>query len=193
MTSSVRAALLAAVLATAACGDPDPEPRDARFAEWPATAESTKATGVQIWRLEKVGDGAIELALGGRSYQGQVDPEARFMTFGRAAERALGVPALRTWRRTLVPAAVAPVATLGVLRVGRTLVTLAGLGFLGLGVPPPAAEWGGMIAAGRTYVRVAPWIVFAPGVAVVLATFAATTLASGFARAADPTLREGDT
>lgn len=41
------------------------------------------------------GDGAIELALGGRSYQGQVDPEARFMTFGRAAERALGV-AVRT-------------------------------------------------------------------------------------------------
>lgn len=109
------------------------------------------------------------------------------------AERALGVPALRTWRRTLVPAAVAPVTTLGVLRVGRTLVTLAGLGFLGLGVPPPAAEWGGMIAAGRTCVRVAPWIVLAPGVAVVLATFAATTLASGFARAADPTLREGDT
>lgn len=109
------------------------------------------------------------------------------------AERALGVPASRTWRRTLLPATVAPLTTLGVLRLGRTLGTLASLGFLGLGVPPPAAEWGSMIAAGRTYLRVAPWIVLAPGVAVVAATLAATTLAAAFARAADPTAREGDT
>lgn len=82
MTSSVRAALLAAVLATAACGDPDPEPRDARFAEWPATAESTKATGVQIWRLEKVGDGAIELLGLRRTSEGS---EVRFRAQLRAA------------------------------------------------------------------------------------------------------------
>ncbi|MBS2018422.1 MAG: hypothetical protein JST00_36490 [Deltaproteobacteria bacterium] len=65
MTSSARVvrvfgvALLATALASA-CAAPEPTEK-ARFAEWPATAESAEATGVQTWRIETLGDGAIEL------------------------------------------------------------------------------------------------------------------------------------
>ncbi len=107
------------------------------------------------------------------------------------ADRALGIPFARTWRRTLLPAATVPVLSTAVLRLGRTLLTLAGLGFLGLGVPPPAPEWGSSIAGGRTYVRVAPWIVVAPGLCVIAVTLAATLLANGLSRRVDPRLRGG--
>ncbi|MCC7136876.1 MAG: ABC transporter permease subunit [Planctomycetes bacterium] len=102
------------------------------------------------------------------------------------ADRALGIPRWRTWWHGLLPAAVAPVAATAVARIGRTLLALAGLGFLGLGVPPPTAEWGAMVAAGRTFLRVAPWVVLAPGLGVVVATLAASTVAAGLARRLGP-------
>ena len=82
MTSSVRAAILAGVLA-AACTDR--APTEARFAEWPATDGSVEATGVQTWRVETLGDGAIELLGLRRAPEGS---EVRF----RARLRAVGGP-----------------------------------------------------------------------------------------------------
>ena len=52
----------------------------------------------------------------------------------------------------------------------------AGLSFLGLGVQPPAASWGNMIAAGRDVVVNAPWVSLVPGLAVVIVTMCATII-----------------
>jgi len=88
MTTAVRAALVAGVLATVACAEPEPEAKGARFAEWPATAESTKATGVQTWRVEIVGDGAIEILGLRRTPEGsQVRFRAQLRRVGREKSR----------------------------------------------------------------------------------------------------------
>ncbi len=60
------------------------------------------------------------------------------------------------------------------LGVGNAILLEAGLSFLGLGVQPPAASWGNMIASGRDTLINAPWIAAAPGVALVLVVMACT-------------------
>lgn len=54
------------------------------------------------------------------------------------------------------------------LEIGTTMLSIAGLSFLGLGVAPPAAEWGSMVSEGRAFLQLAPWTVFAPAIAILL-------------------------
>jgi len=78
-------------------------------------------------------------------------------------------------RRHILPNALAPVFILGTLGLGQAVVWASSLSFLGLGAPPPAAEWGSMLSAGRTYLGTAWWMTFFPGLFIVL-TAASTTL-----------------
>ncbi len=55
------------------------------------------------------------------------------------------------------------------LEIGTTMLSIAGLSFLGLGVAPPAAEWGSMVSEGRAYLQLAPWTVFAPAASILVA------------------------
>lgn len=55
-----------------------------------------------------------------------------------------------------------------VLDIGTMMMELAGLSFLGLGVQPPAAEWGSMINDGRSMLQISPWMVLAPGMAIFI-------------------------
>ena len=55
-----------------------------------------------------------------------------------------------------------------VLDIGTMMMELAGLSFLGLGVQPPAAEWGSMINDGRSMLQISPWMVLAPGAAIFI-------------------------
>ncbi|SFM61094.1 peptide/nickel transport system permease protein [Pseudonocardia ammonioxydans] len=61
-----------------------------------------------------------------------------------------------------------PLAAHACVRFASTLLTVSGLSFLGLGVQPPTAEWGAMVAEGREYLFTAPHVVLVPSVAVVL-------------------------
>ncbi len=54
------------------------------------------------------------------------------------------------------------------LEIGTTMLSIAGLSFLGLGVAPPAAEWGSMVSEGRAYLQLAPWTVFAPAASILI-------------------------
>lgn len=65
------------------------------------------------------------------------------------------------------------------LGVGQAIVWASSLSFLGLGVPPPAAEWGAMLNAGRTYIQTAWWMTFFPGLAIVLSAASTTLLGRG--------------
>lgn len=93
------------------------------------------------------------------------------------AAAALGAGRLRVLVRHAVPNALAPVLALATLGVGNAITLEAGLSFLGLGVQPPAASWGSMIASGRDTVVNAPWVGLAPGVALVLVVVGSTLLA----------------
>jgi len=93
------------------------------------------------------------------------------------AATALGGSRIRVLARHALPNAMAPVVALATLGVGNAITLEAGLSFLGLGVQPPAASWGTMIASGRDTVVNAPWVGLAPGIALVLVVVGCTLVA----------------
>ena len=84
--------------------------------------------------------------------------------------------------RHVLPNALAPVAVLATLGVGQAVVWASSLSYLGLGSPPPAPEWGAMLAAGRTYLGPAWWMTVFPGLAVVATAAASTVLGRALTR-----------
>jgi peptide/nickel transport system permease protein len=93
-----------------------------------------------------------------------------------SAAIALGTPQWRILLRHLLPLSLAPVIVEATFGVASVIIAEAGLSFLGLGVQPPAASWGGMIRDGAGYMLVAPHLVLAPGVAISLVVLAVNLL-----------------
>jgi len=72
------------------------------------------------------------------------------------------------------------------IQLGLAILTEAGLSFLGLGMPPPAATWGRMLADAQTYLGVAPWLAIMPGLAIAFAVFGLNLLGDGLRDLLDP-------
>lgn len=89
---------------------------------------------------------------------------------------ALGAAKRRVLTRHIVPNALTPALVAAALGFGNAIMLEAGLSFLGIGVQPPAASWGSMIASGRDTLVNAPWVAIAPGAALVLVVVASTLL-----------------
>jgi peptide/nickel transport system permease protein len=84
------------------------------------------------------------------------------------AARAIGATELRILVRELLPNVILPLLAFFLLAVAVTIVVEAALSFLGLGVPPPAPSWGGMIGEGRESLEIAPRIAFLPAATMFL-------------------------
>ncbi|WP_329231308.1 ABC transporter permease subunit [Streptomyces sp. NBC_01460] len=96
-----------------------------------------------------------------------------------AVARALGAGPWHRLRRHVLPGVVPPVVRHAVLRVPAIALALASLGFLGLGTPAPAPEWGRMLSENMPYAERAPWAVLAPAAALaVLGALAVLTSAA---------------
>lgn len=93
-----------------------------------------------------------------------------------AAAVALGTRPLRIVARHLVPLVSASLIVEATFGIAGVVVAEASLSFLGLGVQPPAASWGSMIRDGTRYMLVAPHIVIAPGMAIVLVVLSVNLL-----------------
>lgn len=78
--------------------------------------------------------------------------------------------------RHILPNVAVPLFVLATLGLGQAIVWASSLSYLGLGAVPPAAEWGAMLAAGRTYLGNAWWLTFSPGLFIVLSAAATTVL-----------------
>ncbi len=102
------------------------------------------------------------------------------------AARSVGVPDVRLMFVHLLPNALAPILVLATIRLGTAILTAASLGFLGLGVRPPASEWGTMLSEGRTYMQLAPHIAIFPGLAILVTVVALNLLGDGLRDALDP-------
>ncbi len=88
------------------------------------------------------------------------------------AARAMGARTQWIIRRHIWPGVLPIVAAQFSISVSFAIFTSASLSFLGLGIPPPAADWGGMVRAGFDYLAINPWISLAPGAAVSLTVMA---------------------
>ena len=84
------------------------------------------------------------------------------------ASTVMGNSRLFTLCRHILPNTLASVIVLATSLFGWALLAESALSFLGLGVPPPASSWGGMLADSRNYFENAPWLAFAPGLTLSL-------------------------
>jgi peptide/nickel transport system permease protein len=91
--------------------------------------------------------------------------------------------------RELLPNAWAPIIVEAALRVTFAILLAAALSFLGLGVQPPAADWGLMIAEARPFIHEAPWIALAPGFALCVTVVAINLVGDGLREMLDPRMR----
>lgn len=94
----------------------------------------------------------------------------------------LGRSATVVFTNTLLPGVVRTLFVLATLGIGQSVVWASSLSYLGLGVPPPAAEWGALLNAGRVYLDVAWWLSFFPGLAIVATAASATILGRSWQR-----------
>lgn len=102
------------------------------------------------------------------------------------AARSIGVPPGLILLRHLLPNAWTPILVLASQQVGSMIVAESSLTFLGIGVPPDTATWGGMIAAGRSYLEIAWWITTIPGIALTVTVVAVYFLGDGLRDVLDP-------
>ncbi len=102
--------------------------------------------------------------------------ESRALMSRPFATAATALGAHRGWvaLRHVLPNVWTPVTVAAALGVGNAITLEAGLSFLGLGIQPPTASWGSMIASGRDTIVNAPWVAIAPGVALVITVVACT-------------------
>jgi len=106
------------------------------------------------------------------------------------AARSLGASHLRIVLLHILPNISSTLLILISLEFGRVMLSEAGLSFLGMGIQPPDASWGLMLAQGRAYMSTAWWLVTFPGLAIALTTLC-TNLLAGWARGiSDPTYRK---
>jgi peptide/nickel transport system permease protein len=103
-----------------------------------------------------------------------------------AAARALGRHDLGILLRHIAPNTVAPLLVIAFFEVARMIITEAALGFLGLGVQPPTATWGNMLADGRDYIRDAWWLSAFPGLAIMVTSAGVNLLGDGLRDVFDP-------
>ncbi len=106
-----------------------------------------------------------------------------------AAARALGASPVRVAFREILPGALPPLLVAAAFGTADAMLLEAGLSFLGLGIRPPSPSWGGMLLEARDYLGTAPWLLLAPGIALVLATATATLLGDALRRSLTPDQR----
>lgn len=106
------------------------------------------------------------------------------------ASRVIGNSELYTMLRHIAPNCVAPVCVLATSMFGWAILAESALSFLGLGVPPPAATWGNMLAASRPYIATASWLGLFPGVLIALSLLAFNLSGDALRDRLDPRMRK---
>lgn len=105
------------------------------------------------------------------------------------AARALGASHTRLLARHILPNIAGPVIVKMSLDMGFAILTIAALGFIGIGIKPPTPEWGSLLAIARGYMPEYWWTAVFPGFAIFLAVFGFNLLGDGLRDVLDPKAR----
>ncbi|MCC8090940.1 MAG: ABC transporter permease [Oscillospiraceae bacterium] len=106
------------------------------------------------------------------------------------ATRAMNLKSFTILLRHVLPNSLSPLIVQGTMMVAIAVMNSAGLSFIGLGVQPPQAEWGCMLAAGRTYLRSYPHTLIFPLLAILILVLSLNLLGDGLRDALDPKLKK---
>jgi len=102
------------------------------------------------------------------------------------AAQSIGASSLRIMARHLLPNAMSPIIVAATFRVATSIITEAGLSYLGFGVQPPTPTWGNMLRNAQTYMTRAPWTAIFPGLMIFVAVIAINFIGDGLRDALDP-------
>ena len=114
---------------------------------------------------------------------------ARELEYVEAA-RAIGASRSHIMLREILPNILSPVIVVATIRMAHVIILEASLSFLGLGVQPPTASWGAMVADGRAFILESWWVSTFPGVAILLLVLAINVASQGLRDAFDPRFTE---
>lgn len=103
-----------------------------------------------------------------------------------SAEKVMGASRFRIMFKQILPNVTTDILVLASQRFGYTISTEAMLSFLSLGVAEPMPSWGNMIASGRDFLSTCPWLIFAPGLALMVTVLAFNFLGDGLRDVLDP-------
>ena len=105
------------------------------------------------------------------------------------ASKAFGASHIGIIIKHMIPHTMAPLIVQISMRLGDTIMAIAGLSFLGLGVQPPTPEWGNMLSAGREFITTFSPMMFWPGLSIALTMLAFNLLGDGLRDALDPRMK----
>lgn len=105
------------------------------------------------------------------------------------AARACGTKSSRIILKHILPNAFGPIIVQATLQIGSAILNISSLSFIGLGIQPPAPEWGSMLSELREYLRHKPILMLGPGIAIMLAVFSFNRIGDGLRDALDPRLK----
>lgn len=103
-----------------------------------------------------------------------------------SASKVLGAKGSRILWKELFPNTITPLMISASGHFGGTILVETSLSYLGMGVPVPTPSWGNLISDGRTYITSAPWVVIAPGIALMLTVLAFNFMGDGIRDVFDP-------
>ncbi|MEM3385931.1 MAG: ABC transporter permease [Nitrososphaeria archaeon] len=106
-----------------------------------------------------------------------------------SAAKLLGLSNFRIMFRHILPNTIYPLLILATMDMGGVILTAAGLSFIGLGPSPFEPEWGSLASSGSIYLFQAPWIMFFPGISILLASLGFNLVGDGLRDVLDPRLR----
>ena len=106
------------------------------------------------------------------------------------AARACGTGTGRILIKHIIPNAMGPIIVQATLNLAITILAIAGLSYIGLGIESPTPEWGAMLSEGREYMRNYPYLVIFPGLAILVSALSLNLMGDGLRDALDPKLKK---
>ncbi len=106
------------------------------------------------------------------------------------AARSYGTSNARIIFRYVLPNAMGPIIVNTTMMISSMILSAAGLSFIGMGIQPPAPEWGALLSNAQTYIFSAPYLLFFPGIFIILTSLAFNLVGDGLTDALDPKLKD---
>jgi peptide/nickel transport system permease protein len=107
-----------------------------------------------------------------------------------SAAKVMGISDMSIIFRHMIPNAVAPVLVSATIGIAGAILAEAALSFLGFGVPPPHATWGNILSNGQRFLYDAPWLIYIPGLSILVVVLSFNLFGEGLRDAMNPKLRK---
>jgi len=106
------------------------------------------------------------------------------------AARSYGSSDMRIIVKYILPNAIGPIIVSTTMSIASMILSAAGLSFIGMGIQPPQPEWGAMLSEARQYMTTSPYMLYFPGIAIVMTALSLNLFGDGLRDALDPKLKD---